>query len=124
MRAVVIHEHGGPDVLRLETDWPMPEPDPGEVLLRVRACGLNHLDIFVRRGMPGLPVELPRITGGDLAGGVAALGPEVEGVPLGQRVLVDPHVQYGPPGRRRFGALGEHTQGGLAEYAVVPADNL
>ncbi len=124
MRAVVIHQQGPPDVLTVEPAWPTPQPESGEVLLRVRACGLNHLDVFVRRGMPGLPVELPRITGGDLAGEVAALGPEVEGVPIGQRALVDPSVEVGPSGRRRMGALGEHTQGGLCEYAAVPAANL
>ena len=72
MRAVLIHEHGGLDKLVLE-EVPQPVAGPGEILVAVKACGLNYLDIFVRRGMPGLPIELPRIGGGDIAGEVAAL---------------------------------------------------
>jgi len=116
MRAIVFHEHGGPEVLRLEEQWPRPVPGPGEVLIRVKACALNHLDIFVRRGMPNKKTELPHISGGDIAGTVAALGPDVTGVTVGARVLIDPIV----PG----GALGEDTQGLMAEFGVVPAANL
>jgi alcohol dehydrogenase len=119
MRAVVIHEHGGRDKLIVE-DVPTPQPAPGEIRVRVRACGLNYLDIFVRRGMPGLPIDLPRITGGDIAGVVDALGDGVTGVEAGQRVLLDPAVVL-PNGDH--GALGENTTGGLAEYITVPAGN-
>jgi alcohol dehydrogenase len=118
MRAAVIHKHGGLDVLRIE-DVPAPTPGRGEILVDVKACGLNYLDIFVRRGMPGLPVSFPRITGGDIAGVVAGVGPNVSGIGRGQRVLLDPAIEL-PDGRA--GALGEHTNGGLAEHIVVPAD--
>lgn len=119
MRAVVIHEHGGRDKLLLE-QVPTPEAGAGQILVRVKACGLNYLDIFVRRGMPGLPIELPRITGGDIAGVIEAVGAGVTSVSVGQRVLLDPAVVL-PDGE--IGALGENTTGGLAEYIVVPAEN-
>lgn len=117
MRAAVIREHGGPEVLRIE-DVPAPSPGPGEILVDVKACGLNYLDVFVRRGMPGLPVTFPRITGGDISGVVAGVGPGVASPVPGQRVLLDPMIEL-PDGRQ--GALGEHTNGGLAEQIVVPA---
>ena len=119
MRAVVIHEHGGRDKLILE-DVPDPVPAPGEILLRVKAVGLNYLDIFVRRGMPGLPIDLPRISGGDIAGKVAALGEGVQSVSVGQRVLIDPAITM-PDGT--MGALGESATGGLSEYFAISADN-
>ena len=119
MKAVVIHEHGGRDKL-IYQDVPDPTPEAGEILLRVRAVGLNYLDIFVRRGMPGLPVDLPRISGGDIAGEVAGHGAGVNAPALGQRVLLDPIVTL-PNGD--MGALGENTTGGLAEYIAAPADN-
>jgi alcohol dehydrogenase len=115
MRAIVIREHGGRDVLRLE-EVPAPRPGAGEAVVRVHACGLNHLDIFVRRGMPGKHTPLPFVSGGDIAGTVAEAGPGTGGVAAGQRVLVDPAV--------RGGAIGEDLPGGLAEYALVPAENL
>ncbi len=86
----------------------------------MRAVGLNYLDVFVRRGMPGLPVELPRITGGDIAGEIVTVGAEAASVAPGQRVLLDPMVTL-PNGE--IGALGENTTGGLAEYIAVPAAN-
>ena len=119
MRAVVIHEHGGRDKLILE-EVPDPVPGPSEILLRVKAVGLNYLDIFVRRGMPGLPIDLPRISGGDIAGEVVALGEGVQSVGVGQRLLIDPAVTM-PDGT--MGALGESTTGGLSEYFKVSEDN-
>ena len=119
MRAVVIYEHGGRDKLVLD-DVPTPAPARGEILLRVRAVGLNYLDIFVRRGMPGLPIDLPRISGGDIAGEVAELGAGVEGIAPGQRLLIDPAITL-PDGS--LGALGESATGGLSEYIAVPAQN-
>ena len=119
MRAVVIYEHGGRDKLVLD-DVPDPTPARGEILLRVKAVGLNYLDVFVRRGMPGLPIDLPRISGGDVAGEVAALGEGVHSVEVGQRLLIDPAVRM-PDGT--LGALGESTTGGLSEYMTVSADN-
>lgn len=119
MRAVLIHEHGGLDKLVLE-EVADPIPGPGEIRVAVKACGLNYLDIFVRRGMPGLPIELPRIGGGDIAGVVETLGEGVTSVAVGDRVLLDPMVTL-PNGE--VGALGENTTGGLADYIVVPAEN-
>lgn len=114
MRAVLIPEHGGTEVLTVD-EIETPHPGPGEVLVAVHACGLNHLDIFVRRGMPGKPVPLPFISGADVAGRVAALGEGVDGPPVGTRVLLDPAVPAG--------ALGEDVPGGFAEYVVAPAEN-
>ena len=115
----MIYEHGGRDKLVLD-DVPDPTPSRGEILLRVKAVGLNYLDVFVRRGMPGLPIDLPRISGGDIAGEVAALGEGVHSVEVGQRLLIDPAVRM-PDGT--LGALGESTTGGLSEYMTVSADN-
>lgn len=114
MRAVLIPEHGGVDVLTID-EIETPDPGPGEILVAVHACALNHLDIFVRRGMPGKPVPLPFISGSDVAGRVAGLGEGVEGPAVGSPVLLDPAVPEG--------ALGEDVPGGLAEYVVVPAGN-
>src|SRR5437588_12938224 len=116
MRAIVIREHGGRDTLRLEADVPTPRAGAGQAVEQVHACALNHLDIFVRRGMPGKKTPLPFISGGDIAGVVAEIGPGVEGVAVGQRVLVDPALEHG--------AIGEDAPGGLAEYALVPAAKL
>ena len=119
MRAVVIHEHGGRDKLILD-DVPDPVPAAGEILLRVKAVGLNYLDIFVRRGMPGLPIDLPRISGGDIAGKVVATGEGVTSVKVGQRLLIDPAITM-PDGTG--GALGESATGGLSEYFAISTDN-
>ncbi|HKV46262.1 MAG TPA: zinc-binding dehydrogenase [bacterium] len=115
MQAAVIHAHGGPDRLVVE-QFERPEPGPGEALVRVGACALNHLDIFVRRGMPGLPVPLPHIGGGDIVGWVEALGPGVGGIEVGAPVLVDPASEHG--------MLGETKRGGLAEFVSVPTTSL
>ena len=111
MKAMVIKAQGGLDNLIFE-DWPDPEPGPGEVLVRVRACGLNHLDIFVRKGMPGMPVPMPFISGGDIAGEVAGLGAGAEGWRIGERVLINPSTPKG--------MLGEQIPGGMAEYVCAP----
>ncbi|TMI77968.1 MAG: zinc-binding dehydrogenase, partial [Bacillati bacterium ANGP1] len=116
MRAIVIREHGGRDKLLLDADAPTPRAGPGQVVVQVHACGLNHLDIFVRRGMPGKRIPLPFTSGGDIAGVIAEQGAGVSGVAVGQRVLVDPAIEHG--------AIGEDAPGGLAEYALVPAASL
>jgi NADPH:quinone reductase-like Zn-dependent oxidoreductase len=130
MRAMVMHRHGGPEVLTLERHWPRPEPGPGEILVEVRACALNFLDIFTREGMPGEPTPLPHITGGDVAGVVAALGPDVARPLVGARVLLDPNwgcdrCEYCRAGERprclHGHMLGELDPGGLAEYVTCPA---
>ena len=131
MRAAVFSEFGGPEVVELRR-VPIPEPGPGEVRLRVQASAMNHLDLWIRRGLP-IETPMPHIGGSDVAGTVESLGPGVEGVPLGTRVVVDPSLDFqwyegqprGPSmAERPFRILGEHTQGGFAEYVVVPAANL
>ncbi|MGH6952767.1 MAG: zinc-binding dehydrogenase [Alphaproteobacteria bacterium] len=119
MRVAAVHAHGGIEQLKLET-WPDPAPKAGEVVIETKACGLNHLDLFVIRGMPGLPLELPIIPGGDFAGVVVAVGEGVRRRWLGRRVVVDPWVIR--DGKRI--SLGEHANGGLCEKAVAPAENL
>ncbi|HLH06712.1 MAG TPA: alcohol dehydrogenase catalytic domain-containing protein, partial [Terriglobales bacterium] len=87
MKAVRFHEFGGPEVLNYE-DIPEPEIRRDQVLVRVRACALNHLDLFVRGGLPG--VKLPHINGSDIAGEIAEVGEYVTGFQKGQRVLLAP----------------------------------
>jgi len=132
MKALCFYEHGELDVLQY-TDVPDPEPGPGEVLVRVRACALNHLDIFVREGWPGLKLEMPHWTGADVAGEIVELGQEVTGWEVGQRVVVDPGISTREDEFTRRGEcsvspgymiLGEQIRGGQAEYVVVPAGNL
>ena len=131
MKAAVFSEFGGPEVLKIQ-DVPVPEPGPGQVRIKVAASSMNHLDLWIRRGLP-IQTPMPHIGGSDIAGTVDALGPGVVGTPLGARVVVDPSLDYdwydgqdqGPAFERRpLRLLGEHTQGGFAEYAVVPAANL
>lgn len=115
MKAAVIKRQGGLENLEYD-DWPDPEPRAGEVLLRVRACGLNHLDIFVRRGMPGFPVPMPFISGGDIAGEVVALGEGVTDFAVGDRCALHPVTHEG--------MMGEEIPGGMAELVRVPTANL
>ena len=135
MRAAIFSEHGGPEVIRV-AEVEAPEPGPGEVRIAVHAASLNHLDLWARRGLP-FEIPMPHIGGADVAGVVDELGTGVEEgagrVSIGTRVVVDPSLNYewyrlprpGPSiGDRPFGVLGEHTQGGLAEYCVAPAGNL
>ncbi len=131
MKAVRFHEHGGPEVLRVE-DVPAPEPGPGEVLVEVRAVGLNHLDLWVRKGIPGVRIPLPHIGGSDFTGVVRAPGAGVKGFAPGQRVIDYPVLGYGgvpfylcedpPPGA--FALIGEQADGGCCERISVPAPNL
>ena len=114
MRAALIREHGGPEVLELG-EVERPSAGPGEIMVRVGACALNHLDIFVRRGMPGMRFTFPHISGGDIAGWVEAAGDEQGAGLVGSAVLLDPIVNGH--------ALGEGPWGGLAEYVVAPAEN-
>ena len=137
MRAVIIERHGGPEVLAYK-EAPRPEPGPGEALIRVRATSLNRLDLWARSGPP-VPIfpwtepDFPIISGSDCAGEVAAVGPGVEGVKPGDRVVLYPSLFCGHCDACRSGEqtqcldyriFGEHTPGAMAEYAVAPAGNL
>ena len=131
MKAAVFAEFGGPEVVHLD-DVQVPEPGPGEVLVAVRAAAMNHLDLWVRRGLP-IKITMPHIGGSDVAGVVHSVGPGVADLPIGTRVVVDPSLEYdwydgvssGPSlPDREFRIIGEHTQGGFAEFCVVPAANL
>jgi NADPH:quinone reductase-like Zn-dependent oxidoreductase len=131
VKAAVFSEFGGPEVVRL-ADVEIPEPGPGEVRVAVAASAMNHLDLWVRRGLP-IEITMPHIGGSDIAGIVEAVGPGVTAVSEGTRVVVDPSLDYDwyePPSSRSdpppggFRIIGEHTQGGFAEYCVVPAANL
>src|SRR5919106_1431258 len=94
MKAIFFEQHGGLDVLHYG-ERPEPATPPGWLKIRVRACALNYLDIFARRGMPGIKVELPGITGGDCAGEIAEVGAGVTKWKAGQRVLAyPPHVDW------------------------------
>jgi NADPH:quinone reductase-like Zn-dependent oxidoreductase len=117
VKAVRIHEDGGPDVLRYE-DAPDPEPGVGEVLIELRAAALNHLDLWVRKGMPSVPK--PRILGADGAGVVAAVGEGVDGFGAGQRVVINPGIEHGDV----ITVVGEHMDGTHAELIAVPAANV
>lgn len=133
MRAAIFHEHGGPEVVRVE-DVARPEPGEAEALIEVRAAALNHLDLWVRRGLP-IETTMPHIGGSDVAGVVAGLGPgaEAAGHEVGQRVVVNPSISCGrcewcrageQPLCATYRILGEHTQGGFSEFVVAPARNL
>jgi NADPH:quinone reductase-like Zn-dependent oxidoreductase len=118
VRAVRIHEDGGPEVLVLE-EVPDPAPAPGEVLVRLRASALNHLDVWIRKGMPSVPK--PRILGADGAGVVEALGDGVSGFELGERVVLNPGIETAGGG---IHVIGEHADGTNAELIAVPATNV
>jgi NADPH:quinone reductase-like Zn-dependent oxidoreductase len=134
MKALCFYEHGDLDVLRYE-DVPDPTPGPDDVLIGVKACALNHLDVWIRRGWPGLKLKMPHIGGSDVAGVIAQVGHSVTGWQAGDQVVVDPGIVTGEDEFTRRGEhslsigihyriLGEQTSGGAAEYAVVPAANL
>ena len=92
MQVCRIHEHGDPSVLRVE-EIDRPEPGPGEVLVRVLAVSINHLDLWVRRGMPGVKIPFPRVLGCDGVGEVVALGEGVSGPAVGQRVVLEREIE-------------------------------
>jgi NADPH:quinone reductase-like Zn-dependent oxidoreductase len=117
VKAIRIHEDGGPDVLRYE-DVPEPEPADGQVLVRLAAASLNHLDVWVRMGLPSVPK--PRILGADGAGVVAALGAGVDGFSIGDRVVLNPGLEHG----HTISVLGEHSDGTHCELIAVPAEQV
>ena len=131
MKAILFRQHGGAEVLQY-VDVPDPEPRPSEVLVRVRACALNHLDLWVRRGLPNVPIPLPHIPGSDVAGEIAKIGAEVTTVRVGQKVVLAPLVSCGKcpaciaglDNRCRLATnLGYMIDGGCAEFVRAPEVN-
>ena len=132
MKAIVIPKHGGPEVLQL-TDITEPKPGPTEVVVRVRACALNHLDLWVRRGLNGVTFPLPLVPGSDISGEVASVGPNAQRVHTGERVVLAPGVSCGQcaacaAGRdsecRKYTLFGYGCNGGCAEYVLAPEVNV
>jgi NADPH:quinone reductase-like Zn-dependent oxidoreductase len=132
MKAIIYSEHGGPEVLRY-VDVAKPQIDAFEVLVRVRACALNHLDLFLRGGLPGIKIPLPHIPGSDIAGEVAEVGAKVLGIKVGERVLLQPGISCGQCPQclagddnqcREYTLLGQMVDGGCAEYVKCPAENV
>lgn len=133
MNAVTFHQHGGPEQLLYE-DVAVPVPQAGEVLVRVRACALNHLDIWIRQGIPNYPITLPHISGCDVSGVVEWVGDGGHApFSIGQPVVVSPGISCWQcascfAGRDNFcptyRLVGAHVNGGYAEFVKVPAVNL
>lgn len=132
MRAILMEARGGPEVLK-PGEVPTPEPGPKEVRLRVKAAALNHLDIWVRKGVASPKLPLPHVLGADASGVVDAVGPGVTGFAPGDEVVVNPGLSCGHCERclagednlcSRYEILGEHRWGAYAEYLVVPEVNL
>ena len=131
MKAILFDRHGAPDVLRY-TDVPEPQPRFGEVLVSVHACALNHLDLWVRGGLPGVAIPLPHIPGSDIAGVVEKTGPGVTAVKPGQKVVLAPGVSCGKCSAclagndnrcPQFTNLGYLIDGGCAEFVLCPEVN-
>src|SRR5438270_9799037 len=132
MKAIVIPQHGGPEVLQ-GTEIGDPKPGPGEVVVRVRACALNHLDLWVRRGLNGVTFPLPLVPGSDIAGEIAAVGAAVQRVHAADKVVLAPGVSCGQcaacaAGRdnecRKYTLFGYGRHGGCAEYVLAPEENV
>ncbi len=130
MKAIRIHQFGGPEVLQYE-DVPDPQPRNDQVLVRVKACAMNHLDLWVRKGLPG--VKLPHILGSDIAGEIVEVGEYVTGFKTGQRVLIAPihfcgHCAKCVAGLQnqchQFTVLGNGVDGGDCELIAVPTANV
>ena len=132
MKAVIFKQHGGPEVLEF-ADAPDPKPRANEVLIEVKACALNHLDIFVRNGLPGIEIPLPHILGNDIAGVVREVGELVTWVKADDEVMVQPGVSCGHcdaclSGRdnlcREYDMIGYRRNGGYAQLVSVPGVNV
>ncbi len=132
MRAIVFHHHGGPEVL-VPAELPEPVAGPGQASVRVHACALNRLDLWVRGGLPGLRLALPHVLGCDIAGVVESLGPGVDPAWLGREVVINPGLSCGTCEMclsgwdnlcPKYRIVGENAPGGYCERLVVPAANL
>lgn len=149
MRAMVTMGHGDLDQIVLQSDWPRPEPAPGEVLIRVGACGLNNTDVNTRTGWysksvteattgaahassdtdepawGGSPVQFPRIQGADACGRIVAVGAGVDAGRIGERVITDNWLrdEADPLDKNKAGYFGSERDGGFAEYVTIPARN-
>lgn len=132
MKAVLFREHGGPEKLLYE-EVPMPAMGTEEVLIRVKACALNHLDIWIRQGNPAYPMPLPHISGSDIAGVVEEVGSQVDGLRVGESVFVSPGLscwrcEFCLAGQdnycRTYSIIGAIRDGGYAEYVSVPFRNV
>ena len=150
MRAVVLTGHGGLERLQFREDWPLPQAGPGQVLVRVGACGLNNTDVNTRTAWysaggadatsgeappgaedsdaawSGRSISFPRVQGADVCGTVAAVGGEADSSLLGRRVLIDPWLRdwNAPHDRARCGYFGSECDGGFAEYTAAPVRNV
>ncbi|MFZ0634302.1 MAG: zinc-binding dehydrogenase [Candidatus Acidiferrales bacterium] len=131
MKAIIFEQHGGPEVLRF-TEVAEPAIGPGEVLVRVRACALNHLDLWVRKGMVGAKIPLPHIPGSDISGEIAKVGEGVRRVKAGDSVILAPGVSCGQCPQclagadnfcRQYTMFGELIDGGCAEFVRSPEVN-
>jgi len=132
MKAVVFNEHGNVDNLEY-TDFAEPEVCSSEVLVKVKACGINHLDIWVREGMPDITIPLPHILGCEVTGEINKVGDAVKDLSIGQRVLIAPGISCGKCEYclssndslcHEFKIMGFQVNGGYAEYAKAPAGNI
>jgi NADPH:quinone reductase-like Zn-dependent oxidoreductase len=132
MKALVFHQHGTLDEV-VYTDVPKPEIGPNDVLVQIKAAALNRLDLWVLEGWSGLKLKMPHIMGSDGAGVIEAVGSQITGFVIGDRVAINPslscgHCHFCGTGRdnlcEQFALLGEHKDGFFAEYTAVPARNL
>ena len=132
MKAILLHEHGGPEVLTMG-EFPVPEVGNGQVLVKLHFAALNHMDLFVRKGWPGLKLEYPHILGADGAGEIVAVGVDVPGWKIGDRVVINANLGCGTCDYclnlqdnmcRNWHLLGETIRGTYAEYIAVPSRQL
>ncbi len=147
MKAMVTMGHGGMDQMVWREDWPRPEPGPGEVLVKVGACGLNNTDVNTRTGWyskavkgatgspgepdaedpswGGAPIRFPRIQGADVCGEIVAAGDGVDAARIGERVITDNWLRdpTDPGNKAKAGYFGSERDGGFAEYATLPSEN-
>jgi len=132
MKSVYLNQHGDEAVLQYG-ELPDPIVGPGQVLVEIKACALNHLDLWMRRGVPAIKVKMPHILGSDISGVVAQTGAGVTHVQVGQEVVLSPGVSCGhcqaclsgfDNNCREYGVLGEHVPGGYAQLIAVPSPNI